>query len=300
MRYLLLAILFYIGLFSDLVFARLDHSLTSTNIKMILSLPLENRRQVLLEDRAKASVILKDLVFSGKEGMQIRWAALITLARVSSVNVSRSVIVSALRHPQWFLRNAGLLAMEMVDPAMSLWWADRLLDDPSLLVRTASVDLIRRQKAQSYKWRLLEKLNAADSFYKDSSLWIRRHIIQALADFAEPGEERFFISILQDSDTRLHPFALSALEKITGYRVSDQTASMKHMHVLRKSIQVFGKHDLQDSDMRARNRGAVTPFGGGEVSPVIRGQRNISRDSRVWKDRWIQGWLQSQKKSVSL
>ncbi len=296
MRYLLLAILFYVGLFSDLVFARLDHSLASTNIKMILSLPLENRRQVLLEDRAKASVILKDLVFSSKEGMQIRWAALITLARVSSVNVSRPVIVSALRHPQWFLRNAGLLAMEMVDPAMSLWWADHLLDDPSLLVRTASVDLIRRQKAQSYKWRLLEKLNASDSFYKDSSLWIRHHIIQALADFAEPGEERFFISILQDSDTRLHPFALSALEKITGYRVSDQTVSMNLKHELRKSIQVFDKQKLHGSDNNVNAAAAKVPLSGG----ATRRRRIISRDSRVWKDRWIHGWLQSQKKSVGL
>lgn len=218
---------------------------------MVLNLPLENRRQVLLEDRARASVILKNLVLSDKEGMRIRWAALITLARVAREDISRPVIISALRHPEWFLRNAGLLAMEMIDPSMSLWWADHLLDDPSLLVRTAGVDLIRRQKAQSYKWRLLEKLNDSDSFHKNNSLWIRHHIIQALAEFAESGEERFFISVLRDSDTRLHPFALSALEKLTGYRVSDQKVSM-------------------------------------------------NQQDESWKDRWLRGWLQFQKKSIGL
>ena len=225
--------------------------LASADIRMVLSLPLENRRQVLLKDRAKVSVILKNLMLSDREGMRVRWAALITLAQVASVDISRPIIISALRHPEWFLRNAGLLAMEMVDPSMSLWWADRLLDDPSLLVRTASVDLIRRQKARSYKWRLLEKLNDSDSFYKNNSLWIRHHIIQALAEFAESGEERFFVSILQDSDTRLHPFALSALEKLTGYRVSDRKVSV------------------------------------GQVD-------------ESWKDRWLRGWLQSQKKSIGL
>ena len=254
MQYYLLCI--HCILFSYFCFAKPVHSKfhkkTDPNIRAVLQLPLENRYSILIQYRKQASLVLRKLILSNKESVRVRWSALITLARVAHPHVSRPVILLSLRHPRWFLRNAGLLAMEILDPPTSLWWADRLLDDPSLLVRTASVDLIRRQKAKKYKWRLLEKLNESDSFYKNNSLWIRYHIVQTLADFAESGDEHFFITALQDTDKRLHSFALAALEKITGYQVA---------------------------------------------KPL---EEDTSWTNEEWKEKWLTGWLQFQKKSVSL
>ncbi len=186
------------------------------SIKMILTLPLENRRQVLLSRYKSADLpsVLRPIIFNKFESMNLRWSALIGLAYSVDSNQSRLVVTTALKHRTWFLRNAGLIAMEILDSSISLQWADHLLDDPSLIVRTAAVDLIRRHKADQYKFRLLEKLNAPDSFYKNTSLWIRKHIVLALADFAEPGEKNFFISLLKDPDSRLHSPAHRAIQKL--------------------------------------------------------------------------------------
>ena len=183
-------------------------------MRVILKLPLENRNQVLSQLGDDVFWLLKSMVFSSKESMYTRWSALISLAHTQPAALAKPVILKALKHSEWFLRNAGLLALEHVDADLSLQQADDLLDDPALVVRTAAVDLIQRQKADNYKFRLLEKLNAPDSFHKHSSLWIRAHIVSALAGFAEPGEEPFFTSLLKDPDTRIHPFASKALKKL--------------------------------------------------------------------------------------
>ncbi len=192
------------------------------NIKMILDLPLKNRIQALSKYGSKGFVILSRLVFSGEEKMPVRWKALVSLARLYPEK-SLPLVQKALRSPVWFLRNAGLIAMEIINPTEGVRWAGHFLNDSSLVVRTAAVNMIKKHKASQYKVQLIGKLNASDSFYKNKSLWIRHHIASALADFCEPGEEKMFISFLQDPDERLHPSAIGALEKLTGktFRASD-------------------------------------------------------------------------------
>lgn len=195
------------------------------DFRMILDLPLKNRNQTLSKYGETGFIILRYFVFSDKEAMPFRWKALTSLARLYPEQ-SRPIIEAALKSPQWFLRNAGLIAMEIIDPQESVRWAAHLLNDRALVVRTAAVNMIKKQKASQYKVHLLGKLNAPDSFYKNQSLWIRYHIVSALADFCEPGEERMFISFLKDPDERLHSSAITALEKLTGktFRSSDKDA----------------------------------------------------------------------------
>ena len=186
-----------------------------TNIKLILALPLENRKQALSHYGPQAFFVLKSLLVDKKESVPVRWKALTSLARLFP-NKSRPLVQKALRSSSWFLQNAGLIAMEIIDPQKAVMWAGYFLDSPALVVRTAAVDMIKKHRARQYKARLLEKLNATDSFYKKKSLWIRSHIVSALSVFPVPGEEPLFISFLQDPDERLHIHAILALEKLTG------------------------------------------------------------------------------------
>ncbi len=184
------------------------------HIKEILKLPPDNRVALLQNYGSSAFVVLRSFVFSNQLSMQIRWHSLVSLAQTYP-HTSVSVVESALRSSTWFLRNAGLIAMEFINIEQALHWAGELLNDPALVVRTAAVKMIRKHKASQYKYLLAHKLNAEDSFYKDKSLWIRHHIVYALADFSLPGEEQFFISLLRDEDRRLYPPAIIALEKLT-------------------------------------------------------------------------------------
>ena len=194
---------------------QLPDNKNTRNIRMMLSLPLENRLQSLSTYGQANFPILKALVLSRYEEMPVRWKALTSLARLYPEK-SRPIILKSLRSSVWFLKNAGLIAMEIIDPKESVRWAGHLLNDPSLVVRTAAVNTIKKHKAEQYKFQLLEKLNSKDSFYKNKSLWIRHHIVSTLALFAQPGEEHIFISFLQDPDERLYPASISALEKLTG------------------------------------------------------------------------------------
>ncbi len=195
-----------------------------SHVRMILSLPLENRKQALARRYGdRTFVLLKTLLVSPKESMPVRWKALTSLARLYPQK-SLSLVQRALRSSPWFLKNAGLIAMEIIDPEQALTWAEHFLNARSLVVRTAAVDMIKRHGAKRYKARLLAKLNAPDSFYRGKSLWIRSHIVSALSVLSEPGEEKLFISFLDDPDERLHIQAILALEKLTGrsFRSSSQ------------------------------------------------------------------------------
>ena len=185
------------------------------NMRLILQLPQENRVQALRESGLKSFPLLKKLFFNKKETMNIRWISLTSMARLYPKQ-SLPIINNSLKSPVWFLRNAGLVSLEIIDPPKAVKWAGRLLKDPSLIIRTAAVNLIQKHKASEYKTQLQKKLNAKDSFLKNESLWIRHHIVSALATFAKAGEEPFFVSLLDDKDTRVQHSAVRALEKITG------------------------------------------------------------------------------------
>ena len=183
-------------------------------VKMILQLPSKNRVALLRNYGSISFVVLRSFVFSNHLPMQQRWHALMSLTHAYPQGAA-DVVESALQSSVWFLRNAGLIAMESINIERALYWAGELLNDPALVVRTAAVKMIRKHKASQFKYLLVHKLNAEDSFYKDKSLWIRHHIVYALADFSESGEESFFISLLNDEDERLYPPSIIALEKLT-------------------------------------------------------------------------------------
>jgi len=200
------------------------------NIRMLLELPLKNRLQALSKYGLSSFIVLKQFSFSNAEKMSIRWKAFTSLARLYPQR-TYPLSYKALHSGHWFLRNAGLVTMEIINPAESIRYAGLLLDDPSLIVRTEAVLLIKKHKAYQYKKLLLAKLNASINFHKKQSLWIRHHIVSALAEFSEPGEEKIFISFLQDSDKRLHLPAIYALEKLTGktFKVANNSSGSNEL-----------------------------------------------------------------------
>jgi HEAT repeat protein len=54
----------------------------------------------------------------------------------------------ALKSNQWFMRNAGLIALNSINPDLAFDEAKKQLDDPALVVRSAAVDLLSKHKSQ--------------------------------------------------------------------------------------------------------------------------------------------------------
>ena len=121
----------------------------------------------------------------------------------------------ALNHKDWYLRNAGLVVMSEISTKHAVDWARKLMSDASLIVRTEAVGVIRRHQDKASKDILWQKLYDKQNYRGKQSLWVRRHIVETLAEMVQTGEQNKFIKILDDQDKTLYPAAISALEKLS-------------------------------------------------------------------------------------
>ncbi|HEX4922480.1 MAG TPA: HEAT repeat domain-containing protein [Bdellovibrionales bacterium] len=168
--------------------------------------------------RSKGPKMYRDLhkvAFDESQPYQIRWRALMSMAWMGQKESVRD-LERALSSKDWFMRDGGLIALSKVEPTKGRVWARKLLADPALVVRTTAVKTIRELNDTESEARLWEELYRKNNYRGTQSLWVRRHIAEALADFSSKGTEMKFAALLDDSDRSLHEPAMRALEKLTG------------------------------------------------------------------------------------
>ena len=199
----------------SLIGAKLDKNPSS--IQRVLKLPPHQRFEIFKKQGSKSFKILEKIFLSKKSDPSLKWQALMSMARLSPKK-SQKYINLSLESKNWFLKNAGLIALEIVDSEKALQTAARLLHHPSLILRTASVEVIKRQKARQYKNILREKLYAKENFRNGKSLWIRYTILQTLSEFSNTKDKKFFTQLLSDSDPRIAALAEKTLRRLPSYK----------------------------------------------------------------------------------
>jgi HEAT repeat protein len=192
---------------------------TLQSTKEALELPLAERLQTLKSD-SHSYENLKALMFAKGTAMDVRWKAVTAAGRVGGEK-AKSDMVRALTAPEWFMRNAGLVALSNLDRTASLTWARKLLSDKALVVRAAAVDVISQSHDSLSANLLWTKLYSKENYRNHQSLFIRRRIVEVLADLDGKGHEAKFIALLQDKDDSLHEPAMEALERITKHTVGN-------------------------------------------------------------------------------
>lgn len=188
-------------------------------VALALRLPINNRVEALSDLGDRSVEGLKFLVFDNEQSLQLRWRAMTALGRLHPQE-AEPVIDKALQSREWYMRNAALLALEHGDRERALRWTRQLLSDPALVVRTAAVQTATRIGARELEAQLWDQLYAEQNFKNGESLWVRRHIAKTLAGFASPGQEERFVRLLGDKDVRVHPWAIRALERLTGEQLA--------------------------------------------------------------------------------
>lgn len=183
--------------------------------KMVLQLPLENRIRVFKTQGASAIAELQSVAFNSGYSLADRWRAVTVIARVFPED-GQSVLEKAMQSSEWFLRNAAAVGLKHSQRSWAIKWARILMHDPALVVRTSAVETLQALGAIEAEDLLWEKLYASENYSRGQSLWIRRHIAEALSKFARPGQEAAFQKILLDKDESLHPVALQTLNRIAG------------------------------------------------------------------------------------
>lgn len=190
-------------------------------VKEALRLPMDNRIQALKAQGPAVAGELENLTFDRQQPLEVRWRALTALPHLNQ-RLGHQVIEKALGSDEWYLRNAATLALPSLPRAVAVEQSARLLSDPALVVRTAAAQNLLRLDAREKEYLLWEKITHPENFRNGESLWIRRHLARALAEMAKSGTEAKFISLLNDRDTRLHPFAIRGLERLTGKKQGDR------------------------------------------------------------------------------
>jgi HEAT repeat protein len=187
---------------------------TST-VMDVLNLPSDNRQEVigkLSEDQYGKYL---QVALEEKESMHIRWRALIAAAQIRGIDATVD-LVKASQHKQWFIRNAALVALEKVNAEESYRIAKNLILDKALVVRSAAVDVLKKQQTSDVRVLLWKELNKDYNFKNQQSLWIRHKIVEALALNPSAIEKRMFAQLLTDRDNRVQLPAISGLKKLTG------------------------------------------------------------------------------------
>lgn len=183
-----------------------------------LQLPIESRVQVFRQNASKGFVFLSKTAFDSGESLTTRWRALTTMGRLNA-QAFRKEIDRALKSPEWFMRNAALIALLSDERDRAVEQSMRLLGDPALIVRTQAVRNLIALNANEAEAKLWAEIHNRRNFKGRESLWIRAHLAEALSRLARPGQAKAFQALLLEEDWRLHPWAIRGLEKSTGWKL---------------------------------------------------------------------------------
>ncbi len=185
------------------------------NMQTLLNKPVQERVREFKNLGTLGYEFLRKTSHNRELGMNLRWRAITTMGRLNP-KAFRSDIESALKNADWYLRNAGLIAIRNDDRQQAVLWSTRLLSDPALIVRTQAVRNLIDLDAHEIEPLLWKMLFDKRNFRGDQSLWIRAHLAEAVAKFAGPGRAQQFRRLLEDRDERLHKWAIKGVEKVTG------------------------------------------------------------------------------------
>lgn len=167
--------------------------------------------RVVQENPSQRPADLLRRAFSDEESLPVRWRSLIQAAEVDPA-FTLPKLEEALKHREWFMRNAALVALQTAAPERVQSAALDLLRDRALVVRSAAVAAIDASLARARLW---QELKEAHNFRNSQSLWVRGEIVAKLAVAPQVAEIKLFTEALRDKDERLHEPAMAALEKIT-------------------------------------------------------------------------------------
>lgn len=206
----------------------------TTVIEKLKVSPLSKRVENFKKNSQESVDALRRMAFDSQEVLAHRWNAFMVLTQILQKK-SEPDILKALKDVDWFMRDAGLQAAASVLPEKAVLWSQAALSDKAMVVRTTAVKNLKSLKAIGSVDQLWSKLYSSENFRGTQSLWIRRHIMEALSDLSTSGDEARLIKVLDDNDHSLHPLAIETLERISGTRLGSRDLVLKARMALWKS-----------------------------------------------------------------
>ncbi len=183
-----------------------------------LNLPSSRRFNALKSKKSYQS--LKEIAFNSDYKLGHRWRSMAVIA--SNFPKSKAT-KSGLTHKQWFMRNSALLGLENGNRKMAHAWAIKYLNsDPSLIVRSAAVDILSKNPSEKVKKVLRANIDNKLNFRKGKPLWVRKNILQAIYKMSTKTDLPNIMSELNKEkiDDQHSKFLFEALPRISGHNIN--------------------------------------------------------------------------------
>jgi hypothetical protein len=191
-------------------------SKNNTSFQRALSAPHKIAVSEIYKMGPSAYKKLNNIAFDSSQPMNTRWKSFMVMTSIGQKK-SLPEIDKALRDKIWYMRSAGLLAMQKVNRAKAVEWAKYLLKkDPALMVRIKAVDVLESDPKSVTKDLFWKKLYSKENFHRNESLWIREKMVSHLASFPRKKDMKRWKKALFDKDIKVQKHAVRAIEKLTG------------------------------------------------------------------------------------
>lgn len=195
-------------------------------LRELLSMP-EKNREVVAQTQKKPNLYpdLLKLAFSKEEPFQFRWKALTLAASLRGEKATPDVL-KACEASEWFMKNACLVSLTRINVSKAKEQSQKLIADKALVVRSAAVQVLARDLKPEVRDLLWDEMDKPYNFRGKQSLWIRSEILDVLAKKPTQQEYAMFSKSLKDKDSRLHFYAVSALERIANKKLGDKKSTL--------------------------------------------------------------------------
>jgi HEAT repeat protein len=156
--------------------------------------------------------------------MNARWQALMSATQMAS-DEQLMAIKQLAKSNEWYIRNAVMVALKDRSQSLALEVARQLVTDKALVVRSAAVDILAQDWSDEVKNIFVTEVNKPYNFNKQSSLWIRKQMVEKISEKSSFLDKEFFEKMSQDSDKEIAQMSRSVLEKISNKATKTASAS---------------------------------------------------------------------------
>ena len=169
--------------------------------------------------RTDMSTVL-ELASSTDTEMSVRWVSIRALGKIGGEGTHQllPILMTAAEAP---VRAAGVSAAGDLKDRRHSNLAITLLEDPAIMVRASAAEALGKIGDPAAITALSKALEAKDGYYRGSSLWVRKHYVQAMGEIGHRSAYPPLLLALGDSDSDVVSAAVLSLEEISGNSFSE-------------------------------------------------------------------------------
>ncbi len=149
-----------------------------------------------------------------------RWVAIRVLGQVGGAQ-ARDALLLRMKDDQPAIRVAAASALGDLGDRMAVPALITALDDESQLVRAAAAGALGALGDARAVTPLAEVLRDRAGYIRGSSLWVRKHYVDALGRIGDRSALPTLLTALDDSDPAVAESALRAMESVAGFSMSE-------------------------------------------------------------------------------